>query len=142
MLIENSKVFHELTRVYSEPCVFFFWMVGYSISKWRVTLDLLRYPVKKQSANHVAAIIPPARPSKRPFLDTIYYLNDFTMLLKLFCQCLQTSILSARASAEKRLVVMFFYMPKQQAPQNKPSLIKNFNPPMTFRRYTCTHCLY
>lgn len=69
----------------SEPCVFFFFLNDcYSISKWRMALDLLSYPVKKQSANHVAAIIPP-HPCCRPIPQRSHFWILFITWMILQC---------------------------------------------------------
>lgn len=64
--------------------------------KRHMALDRLRYPGKKLSVNRVVeiALPPPRAPpppalQQKPFLEPIYYLNDFTMLIKSFCQCVQ-----------------------------------------------------
>lgn len=65
-------------------CIFFFLNDCYSISKWRMALDLLSYPVKKQSANHVAAIIPP-HPCCRPIPQRSHFWILFITWMILQC---------------------------------------------------------
>ena len=114
LLIANAKVFHELLQV-SEPYVFllFFFSLsgGYSIAKdtWRQITGGIQLKSNQQIMQ--LQWFPAPHPSEKPFLNTICYLNDFTMLMKLFCQCLQTFMPSARFSAEKELVICSFGLP-------------------------------